>query len=76
MNNFELKISFKLGICLGSANIYIVKQTNYYLYLHYTVQCIHYNMYHTYISSVNQKQAQGDDLCENLFCDLRIGWFW
>merc|ERR1711954_430730 len=56
MNNFELKISFKLCFCLGFANIY--SQTNYYLYLHFTVQCIHYNMYHMYKSSVNQKQAK------------------
>ena len=43
MNNFELKISFKLGFCLGFANIY--SQTNKLLSvltLHctvYTIQC-------------------------------------
>ena len=39
------------------------------------VQCIHYSMYHIYESSVNQKQAKGEDLCEKSFCDLGIGWF-
>ena len=28
-----------------------------------------------YKSSVNQKQAKGDNLCEKLFCDLDTSWF-
>ena len=36
---------------------------------------IHYSMYPIYESSVNQKQAKGEDLCEELFFDLGIGCF-
>ena len=41
--------------------------------LHCTVYKVQY--VHIYKSSVNWKQAKGEDLYEKLFCDLEAGWF-
>ena len=46
------------------------------MYLHYTIKCTHYSIYHILKSLVDQKQAKGDDLCEKLFCDLDTDGFW
>ena len=54
---------------------YIVKETNYYLYIHYTVQYTQYSSYHLYMSSVNLKKAKEKDLYEKLFCDFKVGCF-
>ena len=66
MNNFELKISFKLGFCLGFANLY--GQTNKLLSeltLHHTVYTLQYVPICE--SSVNQKQAKGATNVKNYF---------
>ena len=45
--------------------ILIVKQTNYMLYIHYTVYCTQYTMYHN-LGSVHQKQAEDEDLYKTI----------
>ena len=52
------------------------KQTNYELYMHYTVQCTQISMYHICNSSVTQKQARGEELYEKLILDLEADCFW
>ena len=77
MNNFELKISFKLGFCLGFANLY--SQTNKLLSvltLYCTVYTLQYVPYTWELSKPDTSQAKGKSLFEKLFCDLVIGWFW
>ena len=59
MNNFELKISFKLGFCLGFANIY--SQTNKLLSvltLHCTVYTLQYVPYIKGLSRAETSQGQ------------------
>ena len=41
-----------------------INQTNIKLNVLYTVKCAQYTMYHIENSSVHQKQAKRDDLCE------------
>ena len=74
MNNFELKISFKLGFCLGVANLY--SQTNKLLYvltLHCKVYTLQYIPYTKELSRPETSQGQGlptslrGDILKNIF---------
>ena len=77
IENFELKILFKLSFCLGSVNL--DSQTNKLLAAHklqstvYTIQHIHTK----YMQKVSKPDnSKGRQPIWNLFCDLEAGLLW
>ena len=45
------------------------------LYIHYTVHCKQYRVYHTFKISVHQKQTKGGNLCVKLSGDKEAIWY-